>query len=124
MNLLAIDYGQKRIGLAFRPTDVAVVLPCGLIRYESEQEAITEIQKKVQTYNIEKIIIGLPITPEGSEGAQTTNVRSFATELGRAVSVPIIFFDERYSTHEAGRMEGNVSLDERAAMILLRAYLD
>ena len=152
MNILAIDYGAKRIGLAWADTALGVVLPFGMIRQSdftrlprpgppasefarrrsrAGAEAtggqglrIAEIATLVKREKIGQIVMGLPIGLDGQENENTKKVREFADQLKSEVRLPIITVDERFTTHEAGRMKGGVSVDEKAAMIILQTYLD
>ena len=118
MNILAIDYGAKRIGLAWVNTDIGVVLPFGQI---INPELITLIQRE----GIDKIVVGLPLGLNGKENKGTERVRGFVEDLKKYIAVSIEFIDERFSSAEADRMEGGgASRDEKAAMIILQTYLD
>jgi len=77
MNLLAIDYGQKNIGLAWCDTGIGAVLPFGVIK----DGDLKELAKVVKTERIDKVIIGLPMGLDGKEKANTARVREFGEEL-------------------------------------------
>lgn len=134
MNILAIDYGAKRIGLAWVDTKLSVVLPFGVVNNDPAfakalagkqgsgiKEQLGDIIKREK---IDHVVVGLPLGLDGKENENTKSVRTFCDTLKSQVSVPIEFVDERFSSAEADRMEGNVSRDEKAAMVLLQAYLD
>ena len=120
MNLLAIDYGQKNIGLAWCDTGIGAVLPFGVIK----DGDLKELAKVVKTERIDKVIIGLPMGLDGKEKANTARVREFGEELKNYISVPVEYTDERFSSQQADRMEGGVTRDEKAAMVILQSYLD
>ncbi len=123
MNILAIDYGQKRIGLAWMQEGLDVILPFGVIRVDgSSQNPYQELIDVIKNERIGKVIIGLPLGAEGEETPNTKRVREFAQHIEKSTSVPIIFIDERYTTHEAGRMGGIASADEKSAMLILESY--
>jgi len=73
---------------------------------------------------VERVLVGLPLTLSGQESAQTAETREFAAELERVVSVPVELYDERLTTRLAARTGGAASEDSRAAAHLLESWLD
>lgn len=124
MNILTIDYGKKRIGLAWVDTEVGVVLPFGQILNPKSEIRNPELITLIQREKVDKIVVGLPFGLDGTENENTQKVREFCDMLKSEVRVPIATVDERFSSAEADRMGGGVSRDEKAAMIILQAYLD
>lgn len=148
MNILAIDYGAKRMGLAWTDTAMGVVLPYGVIENSkseirnssppqrdpatagkqtsnSKLKTLVKLCELIKTERIEKVVMGLPIGLDGKENENTKNVRTFAAELEKEISTPIDFIDERFTSAEADRMlGGEASRDEKAAMVILQAYID
>ncbi|MFZ2189933.1 MAG: Holliday junction resolvase RuvX [Candidatus Magasanikiibacteriota bacterium] len=119
MNILGVDYGRKRIGLAWAQTGLDVVLPFGVVGNKDE---LVELIKKEK---INKVIFGLPLGLEdSSENDNTRRIRKFADEVKKATNLEIDFADERLTTVEAEEMGGGVSLDEKAAMLILQTWLD
>lgn len=127
MNILAIDYGQKRIGLAWVDIDLKVVVPFGVIETRlpsgKPREWMKELINLIQRENIGKLVIGLPLGLDGKENANTEKIRQVAATLQEQIDIPIEFFDERFSSHQADRTEGGVSRDEKAAMVILESFL-
>ena len=119
MNILAIDYGDKRIGLAWMQTGLDVILPYGLI-----EGGIKELVILIKKEHIDKLVIGLPIGLESQENMNTKKVRKFADKLKKETNLPIEFVDERFSSAQADNMGGETSRDEKAAMVILQSYLD
>lgn len=123
MNILGIDFGTKRIGLAWMQEGLDVVLPYGRIEQVNEQQTIEELYTLVNQEHIAKIVIGLPLTLEdGSENAHTKKIRRFAQVLHEKISLPVVFIDERLSSFQADDMGGEASRDEKAAMVILENY--
>lgn len=121
MNILGIDYGKKRIGLAWTDSDMDVILPYGVIDHgDWELELITLIDEE----KIDRIVIGMPYSLDGGENDNTKRVRAFWEGLRTHVDVPIDFVDERFSSKQADKTPGDVSRDEKAAMIILQSYID
>ena len=119
MNILGVDYGKKRIGLAWVQAGLDVVLPFGVA---SNKEDLIDVIKREK---IDKVVFGLPLHLETmAENYNTKRIRKFADDIKKAVSVEIDFADERLTTAEAEEMGGGVSLDEKAAMLILQTYLE
>ena len=119
MNILGVDYGSKRIGLAWMQSGLDVVLPFGLV------ESIEQLIKLVKAEKIDKVIFGLPFGLEDmGENENTKRIRKFAVEVKKETGAEVDFADERLTTCEAENMGGGVSLDEKAAMLILQTYLE
>jgi putative Holliday junction resolvase len=133
MRTLALDLGEKRIGVAVSDDGGALALPEGVIARHSWQQIIAEIRTRVDALQVKRIVIGLPLRMDGTEGPAAVAVRRFVQRLQTVVSVPIEVQDERLSTAEAERalIAGDVRRRRRravrdavAAAIVLQTYLD
>ncbi len=132
MNILAIDYGKKRLGLAWCDTAIGVVLPYGVIetRPTSPMGEVfggqaLDLADLIKKERVEKVIMGLPLGLDGKENANTKIVREFAEALKTQIDIPIDFIDERFSSAQADRMTGGeASRDEKAAMVILQTYFE
>jgi len=121
MNILAIDYGTKNIGLAWVATGLGVVLPYGVIKDKN----LVELAKLIKKENIDKVIVGLPFGLEKKENENTKKIKKFTSDLKDLIDIPVEFEDERFSSQAADRMEGGgVSRDEKSAMVILQGYLE
>lgn len=119
MNILGVDYGKKRTGLAWVQPGLDVVLPFGVVGN------LEELVKVVKTEKIDKVIFGLPLHLETmEENFNTRRIRKFADEVKKETGVEIDFADERLTTAEAMEMGGDATLDEKAAMLILQTYLE
>jgi putative Holliday junction resolvase len=125
MNILGIDYGRKKIGLALAITILAEAY--GVIRYEKVEDAIKKIRKIVEKEQIEEVVVGI------SEGKMAGETKKFAKRLEKELGKPIYFQDETLSTQEAQRLsiEANVSRKKRrefedayTAAVILQEYLN
>jgi putative Holliday junction resolvase len=133
MRLLGLDLGEKRIGVALSDAQGIVTRPVEVIFRRSKREDFEAIDRLVRKWDVERVVIGLPLTSENEIGPQARRVKRYARELGRALSVPIDFVDERYSTVDAldvlrtaghSRKKQRERVDAVAAAILLESYLD
>jgi len=119
MNIIAIDFGTKNIGLAWVDTGIGVVLPFGRIAND-----LVLLTQTIQTEKADQLVIGLPLGLDGKENDNTKHIRGFAEKLKQATGLPVELVDERFSSQLADRTEGGVSRDEKSAMAILETYLD
>ncbi|OIO19657.1 MAG: hypothetical protein AUJ23_01690 [Candidatus Magasanikbacteria bacterium CG1_02_32_51] len=125
MNILGVDYGKNKIGLAWLQTGLDIILPFGLIEEKTRQRQLEKLAKIIKEENIDKIIFGFPLTLEDmSENQNTKRIKLFAEDLYKLTKKEFQFADERLTTAEARSMDGDATLDEKAAMLILKTYLD
>lgn len=119
MNILAIDYGIKRIGLAKWNSQVKVVLPFGIV---SNLDEILQLNKEEI---FDKIVVGMPYSSQDQQAknSNVNRVKEFINQLQNKLKIDIDIFDERFSSQQADRMGGIASRDEKSAMIILEGYL-
>ncbi len=120
MNILAIDYGKKRLGLAWLDTNIGVTLPFGVIM---RVNALIELLDIIKEERIDTIVMGNPLTLSGEESEFMAEIRLFAGELSDKSAKKIYFVDERFTSREADNMGGDASRDEKAAMLILEVYI-
>ena len=130
MRYLAIDYGDKRTGLAMCDAGETIVTPLSVI--QSQKELLRKIADIVRKENVEAIVLGLPLNMDDSEGPQTKFVLKFAEQLRQHFDIPIHFQDERLSSFTAEeklapadftRGKKRKHLDAVAAAAILEAFL-
>src|SRR5579864_4436344 len=103
--LIALDVGEARIGVAVSDTTGFLASPYTTIHVSrNEQQNLDAIQQLLEETEAEGIIIGLPISLDGQIHAQGQKVQAFAERLRPHISVPLTFWDERFSTVEAERL--------------------
>jgi putative Holliday junction resolvase len=122
MNILAVDFGTKNIGLAWCDTGIGVVFPFGVIKNEDKNKAKKELLDFIRKENADRLVVGLPLSLNGQENKNTERIRAFVESLNLKIKVD--FFDERFSSAQADRSQGGVSRDEKAAMVILEGYLE
>jgi putative Holliday junction resolvase len=130
MRYLAIDYGEKRTGLAICDAGQTIVTPLAVIRNQKDlPQKISDIAK---TEGAEAVVLGLPLNMDGSEGHQSKLTRKFAEQLKKHLDIPIHFQDERLSSFDAEQKLGPAELtigkkrkrlDAVAAASILEAFL-
>lgn len=132
--LLALDVGLARIGVAVCDPLQLAARPLDVIRRRSRNEDFRLLADAVRREEAQAVICGLPLTMDGGEGTQAQTVRKWAMRLAHALRallgapLPVIFWDERLSTHAAqailAERKLSVSEDAAAAAVILQSYLD
>ncbi|MDD5224981.1 MAG: Holliday junction resolvase RuvX [bacterium] len=133
MRVLALDIGEKRMGVSI--SDELGITAQGLetINRTKLDEDIEKIRQIVTGAGITEIVVGLPLNLDGSEGQSAQKATDFAVILRRELGVNVILWDERLSTVAAERslLEGDLSRRKRkqlrdrvAATLILQGYLD
>lgn len=128
MRLLGIDYGKKKIGLAFGDTETKIAVPLFVVRKQGD-DAVREIVETIKKEEMEGMVIGIP-SAVGSHPneKQIAIVRAFIEKLKKQTSLPIEEEDESFTTAESRRLmfeEGaEAEEDALAAMIILQSYLN
>ena len=128
--LLGIDYGETNIGLAFGTAGLTMSLTP--ISGRNDDTAISEITRLAMENKVAKVIIGLPVFPDGKLTPQALKVKTFVRRLKIRLKTPIVFVDESTSTMEAlGKaIDFGISkkrrskLDSLSAEVILRRYYD
>lgn len=121
MKILGIDFGRKKIGLAVGIDKAA--LPFGII--ENKQGIVAEIKNLCCQEKIDRIVVGLPLNLNGTEGEAAERARRFGKNLEHEIGLGIYFWDERLTTVEAKEKQGGGKRkDDVAAAIMLQSYLD
>lgn len=125
---LALDVGEKRIGLAWGDDQVKLASPYGII--EMNENAVTEIEKIANKLKAEVLVIGLPRNSKGEETQQSVYVRDFAKKL-EALNLQIVFQDESLTSVEAEKIAQRQKkyrlgqpIDDIAASLILSDYLE
>jgi putative Holliday junction resolvase len=121
--VLALDYGRARCGCALSDPTGTIATPLGVIEDPDSEEGLSEVARLVREKDVEAVVVGLPVTLAGTEGAQAQEARRFAERLEAALEVPVATYDERFTTKLAADGGGEAPEDSRAAAHLLETYL-
>jgi len=129
--LLALDVGERRVGVAVCDATGMLARPLVTINRRSKRQDFERIERLVQEQGAEAVVVGHPINMDGSEGPQARHASRYASALGQAISVPVMLWDERLSSEEArlrlreaGRHRRGQPIDAAAAAVFLQEYLD
>lgn len=131
--IMALDVGEKTIGIAFSDTSQTIALPHSTLwRSESTRKDMATLRKLADGEDICEIVVGLPLLPDGRHGIQAEKVVSFIATLRRFFRIPITTQDERYTTWDAEQVlidsrptpqAQKEVVDALAASLILRDYL-
>jgi putative Holliday junction resolvase len=133
VRIMGLDIGSHTIGVAI--TDELRITAQGLktIRRKSKEEDFEEIIRIIDQFKIGKIVVGLPKNMDGTLGKQAEMVLQWIKTIRKKVELPIVTWDERFSTVEASRvlLEADLSrrkrkkaIDKLAAVIILQGYIE
>ena len=131
--MLAVDYGERRVGLAVSDPTGTIASPAGVIlRRPGKRPPIAEIIRRADAMEVRGFVVGLPLDGNGDETPRSTEVRTVAAELAKRTGLPVDLVDERYTTAAALRaireMGGSTKgrkgdVDALAATVLLQHAL-
>jgi len=135
MSILCLDVGDRTIGIAVSDSLRIVASGVSQLRRDKSEKnkELEHIKSLIFQYEVDKLVVGLPLDMTGEEGEQAKRVRNFVDELSSGIEIPVVLFDERLSTVEAERVlrEAKVSplkrrkvRDKIAATVILQNYLD
>jgi putative Holliday junction resolvase len=130
---LGVDWGQRRVGLAMSDPTGTIASPFQVLEVNGDGAAIRGILQILEPHQVDRIVVGLPLSLNGSESPQTLKVRRFAEKLAAKTRVPVFYVDERLSSRQAERdligigvrrERRRETVDSVAASLLLQAALD
>ena len=133
MRILALDYGERRTGVALSDPTGTIATGLDTIEHADADEAVEAVAALVEEHGAGRVVVGLPLNMDGSEGPQARKVRSFVKVLSRRVDVPVETVDERLTTSEAHDVLSQAgatnrvrrsNVDRMSAQLILRRYLD
>jgi putative Holliday junction resolvase len=127
---LGVDYGTKRIGLAISDDLGLMARPLEVVRRADLMETLSRM---VDEYDVATVVVGLPTSLAGHEGASASEARELGSEIAARLGIPVTYVDERFTTRmaesaliETGmrRRSRRNAVDKAAAAIILQTYLD
>lgn len=130
--LMALDLGEKRIGVAVTDVEQTMAFPERVLTRHSAKADRQALASLVGELSVDRVVIGLPLSMEGAFGPNAQRAKSFGEYLGRVLAVPIEYQDERLTTVEAeGRLRASgvaagkrkSRIDAAAAAVILEDYM-
>lgn len=131
--LAGIDYGTVRIGVALSDATQTWVSPWEIYARKNPTLDLAWFQKLVTSERVVGFVLGLPVHTNGNESQKSIEARKFGKWLSTGTSVPVVFFDERFSSAEAERLMQDAGfskkgrkerIDKLAAQIILTTFLE
>ena len=131
--ILALDYGEKRIGLALSDPLRIFAKPYRVLQNLGFQQFVSELEPILKEQQVLLVLVGIPYAIEGGNTPKTDEVIEFRNALETAIELPVQGWDERYSTDEAHQelkkmgyswQEARNLVDAMAAAMILRSYLN
>jgi putative Holliday junction resolvase len=131
--ILCVDYGEKRLGLALSDELRTIAQPLTMIDRAKIKDPVGAICALVVPNQIGQIVVGMPFTLKGESAQSASLVTAFARDLNQRSGLPVVTWDERFSTKQSERVliEAGMRRDKRktkvdsvAAAIILQSYLD
>ncbi len=137
LRYLGLDYGAKTVGVAVSdPLLMGKASPVEIIRRDREskiRKTLSRIEELIAEYNVDEIVLGLPLNMDGTKGERAIKTEEFGDALSKRCGLKINYFDERLSSVEAHERlelmgikpaEHDEYIDKVAAMVILEGFLD
>jgi putative Holliday junction resolvase len=133
MRILAVDHGEKRIGLAISDPTATIASPLKVIQHVSRLMDAAQVATLAAENDVALIVVGQSYDEEGKPNLAGRRAAKFAEALKGQTQIPLVLWDESFSTQEAraARIEMGVSrkrraghMDELAAVMILKSYLE
>ena len=124
MQILAIDFGLKKVGLAIGNTLTKTSMPISTIFYKSKQELFNLLEKHVIEWKPECIIIGNPLNMDQTESEMSKLAEKFSTQFSKKFNLAVELVDERLSSFEAKEFTKDDNLDAMAAKLILDSWMN
>jgi putative Holliday junction resolvase len=146
-NILAIDYGRARMGLAIADAEARLAQPLGTLERINRNEDMRRLRELAREHRVKQIVVGLPLRLDGTQGEMAEEAQRFATRVRKQLGVPVELVDERLTSWEAERLleetqgrfiheeklgrdkkarnaRAKLTVDSVAAAVILKEYLE
>jgi putative Holliday junction resolvase len=138
--VLGVDWGERRLGLAVSDPTGLIAQGAGAVEVHSPAEAAERVVHAAHQWEVERVVVGLPLNMDGTEGDAARRARELARAVEAKGALPVATWDERLTTMQAERQlretrparspsatrkaRARGEVDQRAAILLLQSYLD
>lgn len=123
MKVVALDFGRARTGVAVSDPTGTIAKPLGVVERAATAVGLAELARLIAEQEVERVVVGLPLTLRGERGEQALETERFVEVLASVTDVPVVTFDERFTTDLAEQTPTRAQEDARAAAHLLSSYL-
>ena len=121
---MALDYGSARTGVAVSDPTGTLARPFGVVERAATGAGLSEVARLVREEEVERVVVGLPLTLRGARGEQAAETEHFVEALRGVLGVPVELYDERFTTDLAQQTAGDAPVDALAAAHLLSGWLE
>ena len=121
---MALDYGSARTGVAVSDPTGTLARPLGVVERAATETGLAELARLAREQEVERVVVGLPLTLRGAHGEQAAETERFVAALRGVVGVPVELYDERFTTDLAQQTAGAAPEDALAAAHLLSGWLE
>lgn len=123
MKVVALDFGRARTGVAVSDPTGTVARPLCVVEQAAGDDGLQRLVALIAEQEAERVVVGLPLTLRGERGEQARETEAFVEALAAVTDVPVVTFDERFTTDLAEQVPSAAAVDARAAAHLLTSYL-
>jgi putative transcription antitermination factor YqgF len=123
VKVLALDFGRARTGVAVSDPSGVIAKPLCVVERASSADGLAKIRSLIGEHQVERVVVGMPLTLRGDYGEQARETEAFVEALTERIEVPVVTFDERFTTDLAEQTPAVAPEDARAAAHLLTSYL-
>jgi putative holliday junction resolvase len=124
VKVMALDYGSARTGVAVSDPTGTLARPLGVVERADTESGLAELARLVRDEQVERVVVGLPLTLRGAHGEQAAATGRFVESLRGVLEVPVELYDERFTTDLAQQTAGTAAEDALAAAHLLSGWLE
>ena len=123
MKVLALDFGRARTGVAVSDPTGTIARPLCVVEEAATGDGLARLATLIGEHEVDRVVVGLPLTLRGDRGEQALATERFVEALSDVTNVPVVMFDERFTTDLAEQTPSDAPEDARAAAHLLSGYL-
>jgi putative Holliday junction resolvase len=123
LKVLALDFGRARTGVAVSDPTGTIARPLCVVEGAGSGNGLARVAALIGEHEVDRVVVGLPLTLRGVRGKQVEETERFVEALSHVTDVPVVTFDERFTTSLAEQTPADSPEDARAAAHLLSSYL-
>jgi putative Holliday junction resolvase len=123
VKVVALDFGRARTGVAVSDPTGTLARPLCVVERAATEAGLARLAAVIAEEEAERVVVGLPLTLRGERGEQARETETFVEALSAVTEVPVVTFDERFTTDLAEQAPSRTAEDARAAAHLLTSYL-
>jgi putative Holliday junction resolvase len=123
VKVLALDFGRARTGVAVSDPTGTIARPLCVVESAATGDGLARLATLIGEEQAERVVVGMPLNLRGERGEQATETERFVEALTDVISVPVVTYDERFTTDLAEQGPSDAPEDARAAAHLLSSYL-